>query len=68
MEAEEGAIYPVLSHTLPVYLPQIPPGIQIAQDQIWLSLQSHATDFRSKINNSNTKTRTPVLTYQGFQV
>ena len=46
-----GANHPVLSHTLPVYLPQISPGTHLKLGRLWLSLQSHATDSRPKLNN-----------------
>ena len=35
-----GANHPVLSHTLPVYLPQISPGTHLELGRLWLSLQS----------------------------
>ena len=46
-----GASHPVLSHTLPVYLPQISPGTHLEVGWLWLSLQSHATDPRPKLKN-----------------
>ena len=46
-----GASHPVLSHTLPVYLPLISPGTHLELDRLWLSLQSHATDPRPKLKN-----------------
>ena len=46
-----GANHPVLSHTLPVYLPQISPGTHLELGRLWLSLQSHAIDPRPKLNN-----------------
>ena len=46
-----GASQPVLSHTLPVYLPQISPGTHLELGRLWLSLQSHATDPRPKLKN-----------------
>jgi hypothetical protein len=46
-----GSGHPVLSVTLPVYLPQISLGTQIELGRHGLSLQSHATDpcYRSNI-------------------
>ena len=41
----------MLSHTLPVYLPQISPGTHLELGRLWLSLQSHATDPRPKLKN-----------------
>ena len=46
-----GASHPVLSHTLPVYLPQISPGTHLELCRLWLSLQNHATDPRPNLNN-----------------
>ena len=46
-----GACHPVLSHTLPVYLPQISPGTHLELSRLCLSLQSHATDPRPKRKN-----------------
>ena len=46
-----GASHPVLSHTLPVYLPKISPGTHLELGRLWLSLQSHATDPRPKLRN-----------------
>ena len=46
-----GANHPVLSHTLPVYLPQISPGTNLELGQLWLSLQSHTTDPHPKLIN-----------------
>ena len=46
-----GAGHPVLSHTLPVYLPQISPGTHLELGRLWLSLHSHATDPRPKLKN-----------------
>ena len=46
-----GANHPVLLHTLPVYLPQIYPGTHLELGRLWLSLQSHATEPRPKLNN-----------------
>ena len=43
--------HPLLSHTLPVYLPQISPGTHLELGRLWLSLQSHATDPRPKLKN-----------------
>ena len=39
------------SHTLPAYLPQISSGTHLELDRIWMSLQSHATDPRPKLND-----------------
>ena len=46
-----GASHPVLSHTLPVYFPQIFPGIHLELGRLWLSLQSRTTDPRPEPNN-----------------
>jgi hypothetical protein len=36
---------------LPVHLPQIYPGTPLKLGRLWLRLQSHATDPRTKPNN-----------------
>ena len=46
-----GASHPVLSHTLPVYLPQVSPGTHLDLGWLWLSLQNHAIDPRPKLKN-----------------
>ena len=49
-----GANHPVLSYTLPLYLPHISPGTHLELGQLWLSFQSQTTNPRPKLNKLGT--------------
>ena len=54
-----GPNHPVLSHTLPVYLPQIFTGTNLELSRLWLDLQSYTTDPNSKPNNQQHQDSNP---------